>query len=74
MQAEALPGSLDLHCRYFSAIAAAGQVCLRSPVMFISRFRRKISTAMYAVARPNVHWQAHAVAVPQVHARKWDWF
>lgn len=48
--------------------------CLRSRVMFLSRFRRKISTAMYAVARPNVHWQAHAVAVPQVHARKWDWF
>jgi hypothetical protein len=48
--------------------------CLRSPVMFLSRFRRKISKAMYAVARPNVHLQAHAVAVPQVHAQKWDWF
>jgi hypothetical protein len=30
MHAEALPGSLDLHCRFFSAIAAAGQVSAQS--------------------------------------------
>ena len=64
---------LDLHCRFFSAMAAVEQLSAQSRHVPFTVQAQDQHGDVYG-GTSGLHWQAHAVAVPQVHARKWDWF